>query len=737
MSEWRGDTTYRFVNLEHTWPNCRLTGIESDGGVLRLAHVPSRAAMLPTQLEDATDLVGPSRIGVASDGTVYVADPKSHRVVRIDPCTDAAEPLRCIAGPGSEIGELRAPRAVAVGPRDSLYVADTGNARVQVFDRRTGQVRAMIGGGDGGSTDATLRAPVDVALDSAGNVYVVDAATNVGGVREPGRVLKFDRRGRLVPSFWATMHASAPHPTSPVSAVIVPASGGGDALLVLDDAAAAAMAFTLDGAPDPATTAQWDGIGDRVISPGTAVHHDGVIYVSDAATARVLVFDANGAFLGVVRDLPSDAAGLAVDGQGRLIVQLRDGGIAQLGGNSFVETGVMVTGPFQHEPGPHNWFVAHCAATIPPNTHVQIFTCTEEVFAPGPLSPIDVAGKIAFGVDSANASSPTPVGRWRACPVDALDVVLLNEPEKFVWIAIALIGDGQATPTVTQIRLDDDATSWLDHLPTLYRRDDDTRDFLERALAIYKGEMDVAEAHLDDLLRNMDPWSAADTPDGEGSWLLWLAGWLAFPIAESWTEGQRRAATASAFALEATRGTAESLADLIALYSGAAVRITEPSGSHPVWALGTSSRLGVETMLPLADPHGTVLDTVAELDRSHLLDVRHEGAPPFAAMANRFCVEAFAADFATEASRRELVRVIEAEKPAHTTYHLCLLEAAMRVGAQARLGIDAIVAGPGGVCLTPSGVVLDDRSVLTDPHRSLPRGVVGRSARVGIGAAVT
>jgi hypothetical protein len=83
------------------------------------------------------------------------------------------------------------------------------------------------------------------------------------------------------------------------------------------------------------------------------------------------------------------------------------------------------------------------------------------------------------------------------------------------------------------------------------------------------------------------------------------------------------------------------------------------------------------------------------------------------------------------------VRVIEAEKPAHTTYHLCLLEAAMRVGAQARLGIDAIVAGPGGVCLTPSGVVLDDRSVLTDPHRSLPRGVVGRSARVGIGAAVT
>ncbi len=38
--------------------------------------------------------------------------------------------------------------------------------------------------------------------------------------------------------------------------------------------------------------------------------------------------------------------------------------------------------------------------------------------------------------------------------------------------------------------------------------------------------------------------------------------------------------------------------------------------------------------------------------------------------------------------------VIGREKPAHTLYHLCVIEPRMRVGFQARLGIDTIVAGP-------------------------------------------
>lgn len=36
--------------------------------------------------------------------------------------------------------------------------------------------------------------------------------------------------------------------------------------------------------------------------------------------------------------------------------------------------------------------------------------------------------------------------------------------------------------------------------------------------------------------------------------------------------------------------------------------------------------------------------------------------------------------------------MIDSERPAHTSYHLCVVEPRMRVGYQARLGVDAIVA---------------------------------------------
>jgi hypothetical protein len=49
---------------------------------------------------------------------------------------------------------------------------------------------------------------------------------------------------------------------------------------------------------------------------------------------------------------------------------------------------------------------------------------------------------------------------------------------------------------------------------------------------------------------------------------------------------------------------------------------------------------------------------------------------------------------------------LEEERPAHTDFHICFAGPDARVGIQARVGIDAIVAGP-----TP-GTPLDERSVL-------------------------
>lgn len=71
------------------------------------------------------------------------------------------------------------------------------------------------------------------------------------------------------------------------------------------------------------------------------------------------------------------------------------------------------------------------------------------------------------------------------------------------------------------------------------------------------------------------------------------------------------------------------------------------------------------------------------------------GAPLADDYAHLFTVMVYAAQIPLAAQRQALRDLIEAEKPAHTDFQLCLIEPRLRVGVQARVGIDSIVAGPG------------------------------------------
>lgn len=105
------------------------------------------------------------------------------------------------------------------------------------------------------------------------------------------------------------------------------------------------------------------------------------------------------------------------------------------------------------------------------------------------------------------------------------------------------------------------------------------------------------------------------------------------------------------------------------------------------------------------------------------------GMPLFSEDAHLFTVSLPAALLPTAAQRELLRRVIEAEKPAYTDYHLCFVEASMRVGFQARVGIDSIVAGPPEP-MAMSGSIFGQESYLgaDDDGRA---GRVGKQARVG------
>jgi hypothetical protein len=172
---------------------------------------------------------------------------------------------------------------------------------------------------------------------------------------------------------------------------------------------------------------------------------------------------------------------------------------------------------------------------------------------------------------------------------------------------------------------------------------------------------------------------------------------------ERWTEEKKRQAIAGAFILYRERGTAEGLRKALRFFAEIDARIEEPIQYAAWWALPadeassperSSSLLGFTTMLAPAEAQGAVVGTSAALDQSHLITEEEFGAPLFEDVAHQFVVQIYQGASATEKKLDEVRALIEREKPAHTIHHLCVIRPSMRVGFQARVGIDTVVAGP-------------------------------------------
>jgi hypothetical protein len=121
--------------------------------------------------------------------------------------------------------------------------------------------------------------------------------------------------------------------------------------------------------------------------------------------------------------------------------------------------------------------------------------------------------------------------------------------------------------------------------------------------------------------------------------------------------------------------------------------------------LDGESALGFGTTLAAAEAQGAVVGTTATLDFSSLTSDADFGAPLFDDLAHHFCVGVYAAEIGTPQARATLSRLVERERPAHTTAHICVVEPRARIGFQARVGVDAIVAGPTPALRLGTGVL--------------------------------
>jgi hypothetical protein len=183
---------------------------------------------------------------------------------------------------------------------------------------------------------------------------------------------------------------------------------------------------------------------------------------------------------------------------------------------------------------------------------------------------------------------------------------------------------------------------------------------------------------------------------------------------------------AQAFQNYAWRGTAPGLRQNLEIYAGIKAHVEEPILHLNLWSLGGTSTLGIDTMLASAHPQGAVVGTTSTLDQSHLIAGDQYGAPLFEAVAHQFLVLVYRRDVNTPEKLAAIRRIIERDKPAHTAYHLCIVEPNLRLGLQSRIGIDTVVAGP------PAAIRLNEELPAVGALAGIPAGKLGEQSQIGV-----
>jgi DNA-binding beta-propeller fold protein YncE len=138
---------------------------------------------------------GPRDLEVASDGSLYVADTKNHRIqhIAVDGTVlhswGAFADISAGEAPG---GSFYEPWGIGLGADGSVYVADTWNHRVQKFTPEGDFITSWGYFGQAEQPDA-FWGPRDIAIDGQGRVYVSDTGNK--------RIAVFDADGNFLTQF--------------------------------------------------------------------------------------------------------------------------------------------------------------------------------------------------------------------------------------------------------------------------------------------------------------------------------------------------------------------------------------------------------------------------------------------------------------------------------------------------------------------------------------------------------
>jgi phage tail-like protein len=638
-------------------------------------------------------LVPPSNVAVDADCSIWLLDRANGRLKRFDPCTCKFVILPCTSGKGRGARQLVEPGGIAAC-ESNLLVVDTG-------------------------AEATSSSPA-----------------------APGRVLAFARRSFALRAIWQPPSGAVLAPWHPVA---IACDWRGRAL-VADPANGAIHVFDRSGS----WRAAWTGLGAVA---AIAVDRCERIYVLVPGASEVRILNGAGKEIGKASEVEAVAPCFAPtvvvndpDGRINLSALCPDVGWLDQAGEptaapvlpmpGFATTGTWQTGALDSLIARCQWHRIVVDAQIPARTGITFSTYTSEV-----EQPPDIITSL-------------PALAWTAIPpinAAANEALILSPPGRFLWLRATLSGRGHETPRLKRVEVEYPRISLRRYLPAAFATDAVSGDFTDRLLAIFDQGFRSVEAAVDNEARFFDVRSAParstmpHTPD----MLSWLASWIGVAFDRTWPEQRRRRFLSAAARLFACRGTLPGLRGTLLAYLGLdaltcgrmpascgprCAPAPEPWSPPPFilehwkirrWLFLGGGRLGDAAVLwgeKLL--RGSLLGDTAQLGVSKLDNTRDPVRAPFQANAFTFTVFLPARFGRTARDRAAVGRMLAAETPAHVRAILLFVEPRMRIGTQASIGFDSVIA-----CWPDSA--LGRATVLGpgDPINPVPR--IGRTSRVG------
>ncbi len=602
------------------------------------------------------------------------------------------------------------PAGVVVSADDRLVISERGRRRLVVLDlwsRRIVRITRLD------TPNHPAREPWGVAAGGR-NVWVV--------TRNPAGLLRFSGRGEPVPEplpvpsqlpdAAAVAETGVPAPWAPSRVTVT-----GDTVVLLYQTPSGEGLLVAEGRPalavGPASDVATDAEGLVVVAPAAGRRALQRFAVLAGRFVPAEPLDAEG----------YDGGGIALTHEGRIAYTTGAGlRLAVRGRLRYAGDGRAVS--FRLDSGEYGtrWGRLFLDANVPPGTTLRcaVFTSDDEDAAaiaavpadpqgcdpyrpeltpPLPPPRLDVDIPLIAGAVQERSSSPVPW--WRPTADDCMTTYegyASAGAGRYAWIAVRLSGNTRATPLVGAVRIEAEAHTLMRRLPTVFSAEPAQESFLHRYLAMFDGTLHDLDQRS--LLRELllDPASAPEEA------LDWLASFVGLVLDERWPLAARRQLLAEAATLYRRRGTVGALSRYLELYLGLAPVIVEhhrlrglAAGSgvdEAGWAqsvVGFGYRVGgaIGTGGPASGARAGAMPT--GVMSAGAVD---GDANPFYRQAHRFSV--IVPRLLDEVDDAVVRLVLDRERPAHTAYELCTVDAGMRVGRSMHLGLTSVVGRTGG-----------------------------------------